>query len=137
MIIGIGIDIVEVSRVKSLVRRMTALNRIFTPAEIRYCRRKRYEAESFAARFAAKEAFLKAIGTGWGTSQSPKWVEIQIIPISRDPVRGINCKLQIPTIEITGRAKQIAQRLGVKRIHLSLSHTKEYATAMIILEGNP
>lgn len=134
MIIGIGIDIIEVSRVKALVRRKTALNRIFTPAEISYCRRKRYEAESFAARFAAKEAFLKAIGTGWGTSKSPKWTEIQIIPISRDPVRGTNSKSQIPTIEITGKAKQIAQRLGVKRIHLSLSHTKQQAVAFVVLE---
>jgi holo-[acyl-carrier protein] synthase len=142
MIIGIGIDIVEVSRVKALVRRRTALNRIFTPAEMRYCRRKRYEAESFAARFAAKEAFLKAIGTGWGTAQSPKWTEIEVgncglsLGNTRDKLLA-DCGLnnRQPVIKLYGKAKVINQKLGVKRIHLSLSHTKKHAIAIVILES--
>lgn len=126
MIIGIGIDIIEVSRVKSRLRRRNALTRIFTRAEIKYCQDKARPAESFAARFAAKEAFLKAIGTGWGTAQSPKWTEIE--------VGGSELDNSQPIIRLSGKAKTITRKLGVKRIHISLTHTKQSAAAVVILE---
>ena len=119
MIIGIGIDLIEVRRVKALLRKPN-LGRIFTAQEIKYCRSKANPAESFAARFAAKEAFLKAIGTGWGTAQSPKLNEIEA---------------QIHDLKLFGKAQKIAKQLGAKHTHLSLTHTKDYAMAVVIIDG--
>jgi holo-[acyl-carrier protein] synthase len=126
MVIGIGIDLVEVKRIRALLKKPN-LGRIFTFQEIKYCRSKANQAESFAARFAAKEAFFKAIGTGWGTAQSPKWNEIEVqIPNSQFP---------IPNLKLSGRAQKIAGRLDVKHIHLSLTHTKDYAMAVVLLSS--
>ena len=119
MIIGIGIDLVEIGRVRLLLKRPN-LGRIFTSSEIKYCRSKPNPAESFSARFAAKEAFLKAIGTGWGTADSPRWNEIEV---------------QMKDLLLTGKAKSICQKLKVIRTCLSLTHTKDYAMAVVILEG--
>ncbi|MBI5778227.1 MAG: holo-ACP synthase [Planctomycetes bacterium] len=129
MIIGIGIDLIEVRRVKALLNKPN-LGRIFTAQEIKYCRSKKNQAESFAARFAAKEAFLKAIGTGWGTRQSPKWTEIEII---RHPASGIRHPKTV-TLRLSGKAQKIAKQLGAKHTHLSLTHTRDYAMAVVILE---
>jgi holo-[acyl-carrier protein] synthase len=124
MIIGTGIDLVEISRIrKTLLRNGSALKRFFTTQEIKYSKQKHNSYESFAARFAAKEAFMKAVGTGWGTKQSPKWNEIEII--NRD---------NKPLLKLYGKAKIIAKKIGVKNMHISLSHTKEYALAMVVLE---
>lgn len=127
MVIGIGIDLVEVRRIKALLQtKPNGLKRLFTSAEIRYCRaKKKNSSESFAARFAAKEAFLKAIGTGWGAKSSPKWQEIEVI----------NAAHQYSTLRLSGKARLICQKLKVKKIHLSLTHTKQYALAVVILEG--
>ena len=130
MIIGIGIDLIEVRRVKALLNKPN-LGRIFTASEIRYCRSKANPAESFAARFAAKEAFLKAIGTGWGTADSPRWNEIEVI---RHPASGIRHPQPVSLI-LSGKAKSICQKLKVIRTCLSLTHTKDYAMAVVILEG--
>ncbi|HLD36594.1 MAG TPA: holo-ACP synthase [Planctomycetota bacterium] len=130
MIIGIGIDLVEVKRVKALLNKPN-LGRIFTAQEIKYCRSKANPAESFAARFAAKEAFLKAIGTGWGTAQSPNWNEIEVVA---HPVSRIPHPKAVP-LQLSGKAQKIAGRLGVKHTQLSLTHTKDYAVAVVILEG--
>lgn len=119
MVIGIGIDLVDVRRIKSLVKK-PHLDRIFTAQEIKYCRSKNNPAESFAARFAAKEAFMKAINIGWGTAQSPKWNEIEV---------------QISDLKVSGKARQIAGRLGVKHTHISLTHTKDYAIAVVVLSA--
>jgi holo-[acyl-carrier protein] synthase len=119
MVIGIGIDLVEVRRVKALLKKPN-LGRIFTAQEIKYCRSKPNPAESFAARFAAKEAFLKAIGTGWGTAQSPRLNEIEV---------------QMKDLLLTGKAKSICRKLKLIRTHLSLTHTRDYAMAVVILEG--
>lgn len=125
MIIGIGIDLVEVKRIKALLNKPN-LGRIFTAQEIRYCRSKANPAESFAARFAAKEAFLKAIGTGWGTAQSPNLNEIEVqIRNSQFPIRNLS---------LSGKAKAICRKLKVTRTHLSLTHTNDYAIAVVILE---
>lgn len=126
MIVGTGIDIVEVPRMATAIARHGErfLRRVFTEAEIAYCEPKVNRAERYAARFAAKEAALKAIGTGWKRGVSWREVEVQRDPGGR------------PTISFTGIAAQFAARLGVKRASLSLSHTAEHAIAQVILESD-
>jgi holo-[acyl-carrier protein] synthase len=127
MIVGTGIDIAEVARVDAAIERFgdRFLHRIFTDAEIRYCDSKANRIERYAARFAAKEAAMKAIGTGWNHGVAWKDVEVRREPGQR------------PTLAFHGKAGEFAARLGVKRASLSLSHTKEQAVAFVILEdGN-
>ncbi|MFA5794283.1 MAG: holo-ACP synthase [Candidatus Brocadiia bacterium] len=125
MILGIGIDIIEIKRIKTFLVRKSSMARIFSPSEINYCTKTKRMAESFAARFAVKEAFLKAVGTGWGTKDSPKWTEIEV----RRGVSGAAC------LGLSGKAKAIARKMGAKRFHLSISHTKDMAAAVVILEN--
>ncbi len=124
MIVGTGIDIVEVPRVAQAIERFgdRFLHRIFTAAEIKYCQSKRNASERFAARFAAKEAALKAIGTGW--KKGVAWTDVEV---RREPGGR-------PTVNFSGGAAEHASRLGMKRASLSLSHTAEIATAQVILE---
>ena len=124
MIVGTGIDIVEVERVAAALERFGErfLRRVFTPAEIRYCDSKKNRAERYAARFAAKEAAFKALGTGWNQGVAWREVEVGHAPGGR------------PTLSFTGRAAEHAQRLGMKRAALSLSHTQQQAVAQVILE---
>ena len=126
MLIGIGIDLVEISRIKKTFYKEGLLKRVFTPAEITNCRLKGVkQAESFAVRFAAKEAFLKAIGTGWGTKHSPLWKEIEVLTDKRGA----------PYIKLSGKARQIAHKQGIRKIHLSLTHTAQHAVAIVICES--
>ena len=124
MLIGTGIDLVEIRRIQRSVDRYGRrfLDRVYTPAEQAYCLSKRRAAESFAARFAAKEAGAKALGTGirYGVS----WLEIEV-------VREASGR---PTIQFHGRAAQIALRLGVVHAALSITHTDLLAMASVILE---
>ena len=124
MIIGTGIDMVEIKRIQSSMDRFGArfLNKVYTADEQAYCLKKRKAAESFAARFAAKEAGAKALGTG--ISYGVTWLEIEVV---REPSGR-------PTLRFHGRAKQIAERLGCARAALSVTHTAELATASVILE---
>jgi holo-[acyl-carrier protein] synthase len=124
MIVGTGIDIVEVARVAATMERFGErfLRRVFTEAEIRYCEAKLNRAERYAARFAAKEAGLKAIGTGLRGGVS--WRELQV---GREPGGR-------PTLAFSGKAAEYAGRLGARRTSLSLSHTREHAIAQVILE---
>lgn len=124
MIIGTGIDIAEVPRVKAAIERFGArfINRIFTEEEIRFCQSKQNSAERFAARFAAKEAALKALGTG--VNRGISWKEVEI---RRE--RG-----QRPTIHFSGKAGIVFDHVGAKRATLSLTHTEQQAMAMVILE---
>ena len=124
MIVGTGVDIAEVPRVAAAIERFGErfLKRIFTEGERRYCDSKRNRAERYAARFAAKEAAVKALGTGW--SQGVAWREVEV---RREPGGR-------PTLAFSGVAAQHAQRLGVKRASLSLTHTREQAMAQVILE---
>ena len=124
MIVGTGIDLVEVSRIAAAVERFGErfLNRVFTANEIRYCRSKQNAMERFAARFAAKEAGFKAIGTGWRHGVTWKDVEVGREPGGR------------PTISYSGKGAEFAAKLGVRRASLSLSHTAEQAIAHVILE---
>ena len=124
MIVGTGIDLVEIDRIQHAIERYGPrfLNRVYTPAEQAYCLRKRKSAESFAARFAAKEAGAKALGTG--ISSGGSWLEFVV-------VREFSGR---PTLRFHGRAAQIASRLGVARAPLSLTHTGALAQASVVLE---
>jgi holo-[acyl-carrier protein] synthase len=124
MILGTGIDITEVPRIAAAIDRHGErfLRRIFTENEIRYCDSKANRIERYAARFAAKEAALKAIGTGW--RHGVAWTDIEV---RREPGGR-------PTVTFSGKAAEFAACLGVARASLSLSHTKDQAVACVILE---
>jgi holo-[acyl-carrier protein] synthase len=124
MIIGTGIDLAEIGRIEQSIERYGSrfLNRIYTAAEQAYCLRKRKSAESFAARFAAKEAGAKALGTG--ISHGVSWLEIEVV---REPGGR-------PALKFHGRASQIAARLGARHIALSITHTTDLAMASVVLE---
>jgi holo-[acyl-carrier protein] synthase len=124
MIVGTGVDIAEVPRIQASIERFGErfLRRVFTDAEIKYCDSKVNKAERYAARFAAKEAALKAIGTGLHHGISWREVEVTRMPGGR------------PTIAFHGVAAGFAAKLGMKRAHLSLSHTREHAIAYVVLE---
>jgi holo-[acyl-carrier protein] synthase len=124
MIVGTGIDLVEIDRIQQSMDRFGQrfLNRVFTEAEQAYCQRKRKSAESFAARFAAKEAGAKALGTG--ISQGVNWLEIEV---TREPGGR-------PALLFHGRAAQIAARLNVTRAALSITHTATLSMASVVLE---
>jgi holo-[acyl-carrier protein] synthase len=125
MIIGTGIDIAEVPRIRHSIERFgdRFLKRIYTAGEIRYCDSKANRVERYAARFAAKEAAMKALGTGW--SRGVRWrdCEVSRLPGGR------------PTILFHGKAGEIAASLGVNNAALSISHTEEQAIAQVILES--
>jgi holo-[acyl-carrier protein] synthase len=126
MIAGTGIDLIEIERIQHSIDRFGErfLNRVYTAGEQAYCLRKRLAAESFAARFAAKEAGAKALGTG--ISHGVNWLEIEVV---REPSGR-------PTLRFHGRAAELAARMGVARAAVSLTHTKELAMASVVLEGN-
>jgi holo-[acyl-carrier protein] synthase len=125
MIVGTGIDLIEIERIKHSAERYGPrfLDRVFTGAEQAYCLRKRNAAESLAARFAAKEAGAKALGTG--ISRGVGWLEIEVV---REPGGR-------PTLNFHGRAAEFARRLGVTRAALSITHTGSLAMASVVLEN--
>ena len=124
MILGTGVDLAEVPRVRHLVERYGEryIERIYTPAEIAYVERKANRFERYAARFAAKEAGMKAIGTGWRHGVTWQDFEVANLPSGK------------PTLRLHGVAARIAGELGVRHISLSLTHTAEYGLAHVILE---
>lgn len=125
MIVGTGVDVAEVARIRTAVERFgdRFLKRVFTPEEIKYCLAKANAAERLAARFAAKEAGMKAIGTG--LRHGVTWQDVEVV---RRPG-------QRPLLRFSGKAAEIAARLGCEHAHLSLSHTAEQAIAFVILES--
>jgi holo-[acyl-carrier protein] synthase len=125
MIVGTGIDIAEVARIRRSIERFgdRFVQRVYTPGEINYCESKANRAERYAARFAAKEAAMKALGTGWNHGVRWRDCEVMRLPGGR------------PTITFHGTAAEVAARLGVKNAALSLSHTAEQAIAQVILES--
>jgi holo-[acyl-carrier protein] synthase len=126
MIVGTGIDLVEIPRIQQSVDRygQRFLDRIFTAAEQAYCLRKHNAAESLAARFAAKEAASKALGTG--ISRGVSWREIEVV---REPGGK-------PGLRFHGRAAEIANRLGIRNAALSLTHSTDIAMASVVLEND-
>ena len=125
MIVGLGVDITEVDRIEAAIERRgrPLLERLFTPSEIAYCEKHRHRAERFAGRFAAKEAAMKALGTGW--SRGGRWVDIEVV---REPSGK-------PTLKLSGAACAIATSLGVKKIALTITHTGNTALALVIFEA--
>jgi holo-[acyl-carrier protein] synthase len=125
VIVGMGIDVAEVKRIASVIesQRERFLRRVFTLDEVAYCEQFKNKYERYAGRFAAKEAAMKALGTGW--SRGVRWVDVEVIR-----QRG-----RRPTLELRGEAKRIADKLGVKNIAISITHTAEQAIAQVIFEG--
>jgi holo-[acyl-carrier protein] synthase len=124
VIVGTGVDLAEVPRIRASIERYGPrfIDRIYTPAEIAYVERKANRFERYAARFAAKEAGMKAIGTGWKRGVTWHDFEVANLPSGK------------PTLRLTGVAADFAARLGVRHISLSLTHTAEYGMAHVILE---
>jgi holo-[acyl-carrier protein] synthase len=124
MIIGIGIDIIEIARIEAALRHYgeRLLNRVFTPAEVAYAQRKHNPAPHLAGRFAAKEAALKALGTG--KSGGIRWRDVEILPSPSGK----------PRIEFHGRAQEQLAALGGKQAHVTISHGREAAVAQVIIE---
>jgi len=125
MILSIGIDIAEVYRIReTLARTPRFRERVFTSAEQAYCETKgAAAAQSYAARFAAKEAFLKALKTGWRGKIT--WQDIEVV----------NDADGVPSLNVSGEAARLLKELGAAHIHLSISHTTEHAIAEVILEA--
>jgi holo-[acyl-carrier protein] synthase len=125
MIVGSGIDICEVPRIEAAFLRFGErfLRRVFTDGEIRYADRKANRFERYAARFAAKEAGMKAIGTGW--RRGVRWRDFEVV----------NLPTGKPTLVFHGKAREFADRLGVTNVALSITHTKAQAMASVVLEA--
>src|SRR5882757_4413664 len=125
MVLGLGTDLIEIKRVQQSIDQFgdRFLHRVFTAGEIAYCQmKKKNSAESFAARFAAKEAGAKALGTG--ISRGVSWKELEV---RRE--QG-----ERPTLHLIGRAAELARSMGVQRLSLSLSHSRDVALAVVIAE---
>lgn len=123
MIYGIGTDIIEVGRVGGLVDQGDSFKEgIFTRGEIEYCESKRHKHQHYAARFAAKEAFLKALGTGW--AQGISFIQVDVF----------NDEYGKPEIRLTGKAEEYIKEKGINNIYVSITHLKDYAVAMVVLE---
>ncbi|MBB5329077.1 holo-ACP synthase [Tunturiibacter gelidoferens] len=125
MVLGVGTDLMETKRIEVSIDRFGErfLERVFTTGEIAYClRKKKNAAESFAARFAAKEAGAKALGTG--ISRGVTWKELEV----RREANGR------PTLHLSGRAAELAGAMGVRRMQLSLTHSRELAMAVVVAE---
>jgi holo-[acyl-carrier protein] synthase len=125
VIVGTGVDLAEVDRIRAAIERHGPrfIERIYTPAEIAYVERKANRYERYAARFAAKEAGMKAIGTGWRHGVRWQDFEVKNLPSGR------------PTLQFHGVASQFADSLGVRNIALSITHTAVQAMAIVILES--
>ncbi len=125
MIIGIGVDIIEIRRIRRVLdrfpRRFTG--RVFTPHEREFCANRSDPAPCLAARFAAKEAFAKALGAG--ISQGIRFSEMEVFRETGTP----------PEMRVTGRAGEVARRLGVSKTHISISHGEDAAIAFVVIEG--
>ena len=125
MIVGLGIDIAEIDRIEAAITRHGApfLERLFTPEEVAYCEKFKNRYERYAGRFAVKEATMKALGTGW--SRGVRWRDIEVM---REPSGK-------PGLRLVGVAREIADRMGVKQISVTITHSGNLALAQVIFEG--
>jgi len=125
VIVGLGLDIAEIDRIEAAIKRHGApfLERIYTAGEVRYCEKHKNKYERYAARFAAKEAAMKALGTGW--SNGVRWRDIEV-------VRAASGK---PSLKLEGKAGEVATKLGVKNIALTITHSGNLALAEVIFES--
>ena len=124
MIVGLGLDVAEIDRIEAAIKRHPAsfIERIYTPAEAAYCQQFTPPYERFAGRFAAKEAAMKALGTGW--TRGIRWRDIEVVR-----VRGGK-----PTLRLDGAARTIADQIGVKHISMTITHSGNLAIAQVIFE---
>jgi holo-[acyl-carrier protein] synthase len=124
MIIGIGVDVVEISRLRRVIERQgdRFVHRVFTEAEREYCGAHRDPAPNYAVRFAAKEAVFKAIGTGW--AKGVTWLDVEVCRKTQEA----------PFLVLHGEAQRVSLSLGVQSMHLSLSHSEGVAVAMVVFE---
>lgn len=124
MIVGIGCDIIEIERIARAIKRESFIQRVFTAKEAAYCQsRGQQAAASFAARFAAKEAVLKALGTGLREGS------LQEIAVANDA-------LGKPLVQLSGHFAALSRQIGVKNIQISLSHSRDFAVAYVIMEDD-
>ena len=125
MIVGSGLDIAEIDRITAALTRHGAaiLGRLYTPAEVAYCESHKNKFERYAARFAAKEAAMKALGTGW--TRGVRWRDIEVA----------NAPGGKPTLRLQGVARELAEKLGVKNISLTITHSGNLALAQVIFEN--
>lgn len=125
MIVGIGVDIVETQRIEGAIERHghRFTKRLFTPAEIEYCEGFKNKSERYAARFAAKEAAFKALGTGW--REGVRWLDVEVTHLASGK----------PELRLTGRAGELASGLRVARSFITISHSDRYAVAEVIFES--
>lgn len=125
MVIGIGIDIVEVRRISRALQGGDKMaNRVFTEDELEYCRARKNQFQHFAGRFAAKEAALKALGTGW--QEGIRWKDVEVVP----------GELGKPRLNFYGRAKEFFEASGAREAHVTITHAKEYAVAAVVIEAD-
>jgi len=126
MVVGVGVDLVLIPRIRRALERWDErfLTRVFTPEEIQYARGRRDPAQHLAARFAAKEATLKALGTG--LTMGVRWREMEV-----RRTRGAR-----PTLTLSGRTAALGAARGVRALHVSLSHDGEYALAQVLAAGD-
>ena len=124
MIIGTGVDVVEIARIRTVLERSKNrfISRVFTPAEQQFCNQHRDPAPHYAVRFAAKEALFKAIGTGW--AKGVTWLDVEVL---RE-------RQEAPILRLQGEALRLSASMGTHKVHVSLSHSNKYAIAMVILE---
>ncbi len=127
MILGVGVDLIEVARIQRALENprigQRVCQRVFTDAEVEYCEKRKRKYESYAGRFAAKEAVMKALGRGWGRKVG--WLDIEVVlAVSGEP-----------GISLHDKASSFAHELGIEHFSLSITHTESYAIAYLIAEG--
>jgi holo-[acyl-carrier protein] synthase len=124
-IIGTGIDITECLRIAQMIERHGELfiTRVYTDAEIEYCTTRKAATQHYSGRWAAKEAVLKALGTGWRRGIS--WRDIEIC----------NDRKGAPTVNLRGGARDVMEKAGIRRLHVSISHCRSFAVAHVVAEG--
>jgi holo-[acyl-carrier protein] synthase len=125
VIVGLGLDIAEIDRIEAAITRHGEpfLRRLYSPREVAYCEKHKNKFERYAGRFAAKEAAMKALGTGW--RRGVRWRDIEVV---REPGEK-------PTLHLEGVARELASRMGVKSISMTITHSGNFALAQVIFEG--
>jgi len=124
MIIGTGVDVVEIARIRKILERLKDrfISRVFTSAEQQFCNQHRDPAPHYAVRFAAKEALFKSIGTGW--AKGVTWLDVEVLREQQEA----------PVLKLHGEAQRLSESMGAHKVHVSLSHSDQWAVAMVILE---
>jgi holo-[acyl-carrier protein] synthase len=125
MIIGTGVDVVDIARIRRVLEKSENrfISRVFTPAEQQFCNGHRDPAPHYSVRFAAKEALFKALGTGW--AKGVTWLDVEVLREQQEA----------PVLRLYGEAQRLSASMGAHKAHLSLSHSDQWAVAMVILDS--